>query len=164
MYIFNPKEKSMYKSGKLNYGWTVLHSNAGFFPQTCSPQERFRSWFLCFKRCIFSRGDSRKSFSHPCLNEGLNHTSERQEDVLKSGFLWSCSGIVAAGNGRYYPCGDTEDGIEWRKLSLLLSNSFKRALLLCESARHCFFPECYCNRSWQTPFTISGAHHAQTCY
>ena len=129
----------------------------------------FHAWFLCFKLCIFSRGDSRKFCSYPRLNEGLNHTSQRQEDVLKSGFLWSCSGIVAAGNGRYYPCSDTEDGIEWRKLSLLLSNSFKRALLLCESARHCIFPECYCHRSWQTsrcfaPFAISGAHHAQTCY
>ena len=71
-----------------------MHSNTGFFLKTCSPQERFRSWFLCSKRCIFSRGDSRKFCSYPCFNEGLNHTSQRQEDVLKSGFSDLAVGLL----------------------------------------------------------------------
>ena len=47
----------------------------------CSPQKKFLLCFLCFKLCIFSRGDSSKSFSYPRVNEGLYATSQRQEDV-----------------------------------------------------------------------------------
>ena len=44
------------------------------------------SLVVCFKLCIFPRGDSRKSFSHPCLNEGFNDTSQRQKMFLSLAF------------------------------------------------------------------------------
>ena len=44
----------------------------------CSPQKKFLLCFLCFKLCIFSRGDSSKSFSYPRVNEGLYATSQRR--------------------------------------------------------------------------------------
>ena len=44
-----------------------------------------RSSILAF--CVFPRGDSWKSFSYPRFDKGLNDTSQRQEDVRKSGFL-----------------------------------------------------------------------------
>ena len=46
-----------------------------FAPEEVSPL------FLCFKLCIFSRGDSSKSCSYPRVNEGLYATSQRQENV-----------------------------------------------------------------------------------
>ena len=45
------------------------------------PQKKFLLGFLCFKLCIFSRGDSSKSVTYPRVNEGLYATSQRQEDV-----------------------------------------------------------------------------------
>ena len=47
----------------------------------CSPQKKFLLCFLCFKLCIFSRGDSSKSVTYPRVNEGLYATNQRQEDV-----------------------------------------------------------------------------------
>ena len=47
----------------------------------CSPQKKFLLGFLCFKLCIFSRGDSSKSVTYPRVNEGLYATNQRQEDV-----------------------------------------------------------------------------------
>ena len=131
---------------KLKNGWTELQSTSGLFRSTGFPQEKFLPLFLCFKLCIFPRGDSRKSFCHPRLNEELNDTSYRQEAVSKSGFLWSCSWIVFVANDRYYQCRDVEDGIKWRRLSLLLSNSFDRGFIFCVSSRRCIFHEYYCHR------------------
>ena len=87
----------------------------------------------------------------------------------KSGFLWSCSWIVAAAYGRYYLCRGVEDGVKARQLSLPLSNGFKRAFLFWLSSRRCIFPGCYCHCRRQAsrcfvPFVISGAYHTQTCY
>ena len=48
---------------------------------SCSPQKKFLLGFLCFKLCIFSRGDSSKSVTYPRVNEGLYATNQRQEDV-----------------------------------------------------------------------------------
>ena len=42
-------------------------------------------------------------------------------------------------------CRDVEDGIKWRRLSLLLSNSFDCAFIFSVSSRHCIFPGCYCH-------------------
>ena len=143
MWIFHQKEKFIYTIWQ--HGWTVLQSNAGYLFETCSSQQVFHPCFLCFTLYIFPRGDSCKSFSYPRFNKGLNNTSQRQEDVHKSGFLWSCSWIVAAAYGRYYLCRGVEDGVKRRQLSLPLSNSFKRALLFCVFSHRCIFPECYCH-------------------
>ena len=124
---------------------------------------------FCVLHFTFSLVASWKSFSYPRFNKGLSDTSQRQEDVRKSGFLWSCSWIVAAAYGRYYLCRGVEDGVKARQLSLPLSNGFKRAFLFWLSSRRCIFPECYCHCRRQAsccfvPFAISGACHTQTCY
>ena len=69
-----------------------------------------------------------------------------EKAASKFGFLLSCSCIVFAVYGRYYQRLDIEDGIKWKQLSLLLSNSFGCEKLLCVSSRHCIFSECYCHR------------------
>ena len=137
--------------------------------KTCSSQQVFHPCFVCFTLYIFPHGDSWKSFSYPRFNKSLNDTSQRQEDVHKSGFLWSCSWIVIAANEGNYLCGGVEDVVKGRQLGLPLPNSFTRVFLFWLSSHRCIFLECYCHCRRQAsccfaPFVISWACHTQTCY
>ena len=145
--IFLPKRKnSSIQFQWLKHGWTVLHSVAWFLGSPCLAQKIFLPCFLCFKLCIFCRGDSWKSVSYSRLNESLKDTGYCQKAVPKSGFLWSCSWTVFAAYDRYYQRLDI--GIKWKQHRLLLSNSFGCEKLLFVSSRQCISSECYFYRIW----------------
>ena len=71
-----------------------MHSFSGLFRSTGFRHEKFLPWFLCFKLRIFPRGDSRKSFSHPCLNEGQTIPATVKKLLLSLAFSDLAVGLL----------------------------------------------------------------------